>query len=217
MPIPKTITGTIIVSGIALAFTCVLHSPSDVSPLIPEDSTLPTVAISTVPTPLPRLEVLLLAELVISEETDDNLYVRSDYNHNRRDLCDTAGTDPYTGLRFETESCQVDHIVAAKEAHESGGHAWDRPTRRQFGDDPLNLVASRDCVNGSKGKRDPAEWSEVKSGVCGGAVLTTEGGCFWADRTIRVKHRYDLTVDTAELAALETALADCPRLGSVDD
>ena len=158
-----------------------------------------------------RLEALfgLLAELRTAVENDAG-YDRSDYNHDRRYLCNTAGVDPYTGLRFESSTCDVDHIVAAKEAHESGGHAWDRSTRRQFGDDALNLVASRDCVNRSKGSRDPAEWSGVQSGTCAGATLTTEGRCFWAARTIAVKYRYDLTVDTAERAALRTGLTNCP-------
>ena len=158
-----------------------------------------------------RLEALfgLLAELRTAVENDAG-YDRSDYDHDRRYLCNTAGVDPYTGLRFESSTCDVDHIVAAKEAHESGGHAWDRSTRRQFGDDALNLVASRDCVNRSKGSRDPAEWSGVRSGTCGGAALTTEGRCFWAARTVAVKYRYDLAVDTAERAALRTSLTNCP-------
>ena len=158
-----------------------------------------------------RLEALfgLLAELRTAVENDAG-YDRSNYDHARRYLCNTAGVDPYTGLRFESSTCDVDHIVAAKEAHESGGHAWDRSTRRQFGDDALNLVASRDCVNRSKGSRDPAEWSGVRSGTCGGAALTTEGRCFWAARTVAVKYRYDLAVDTAERAALRTSLTNCP-------
>ena len=158
-----------------------------------------------------RLEALfgLLAELRTAVENDAG-YDRSDYDHDRRYLCNTAGVDPYTGLRFESSTCDADHIVAAKEAHESGGHAWDRSTRRQFGDDALNLVASRDCVNRSKGSRDPAEWSGVRSGTCGGAALTTEGRCFWAARTVAVKYRYDLAVDTAERAALRTSLTNCP-------
>ena len=158
-----------------------------------------------------RLEALvgLLADLRTAVENGAG-YDRSDYDHDRRYLCDTAGVDPYTGLRFESSTCDVDHIVAAKEGHESGGHAWDRSSRRQFGNDALNLVASRDCVNRSKGSRDPAEWSGVRSGTCAGATLTGEGRCFWAARTVTVKYRYDLAVDTAERAALRTSLANCP-------
>ena len=137
-------------------------------------------------------------------------YDRADYEHDRRYLCDTPGADPYTGLSFEPSTCDVDHIVAAAEAHESGGHAWDRSTRQAFGNDALNLVASRDCVNRSKGSSDPAEWTGVQSGTCGGTTITTAGRCFWVAHTITVKHRYDLSVDTAERTALQARLADCP-------
>ena len=151
----------------------------------------------------------LLSELRTDVENPAG-YNRSDYEHDRRYLCDAPGVDPYTGLRFDPSTCDVDHIVAAKEAHESGGHSWDRSTRQQFGNDSLNLVTSRDCVNRSKGSRDPAEWSEVGSGTCGGAALTDAGRCFWSARTVAVKYRYDLAVDTAERAALQAGLADCP-------
>ena len=137
-------------------------------------------------------------------------YEREDYEHDRAYLCDTSGVDPYTGLAFDASSCDVDHIVAAKEAHESGGHSWDVATRERFGNDALNLVASRDCVNRSKGSSDTAEWSEVQSGTCEGAQLTAAGRCFWAARTVAVKYRYDLAVDARELTALESGLNPVP-------
>ena len=151
----------------------------------------------------------LLAALGTAAESPAG-YDRSDYEHDSGELCDTSGTDPYTGLSFSAATCDVDHIVAAKEAHESGGHRWDVATRGRFGDDALNLVASRDCVNRSKGSSDLAEWSGVRSGTCAGARLSAAGRCFWAARTVAVKYRYNLTVDTAERTALANALNECP-------
>ena len=151
----------------------------------------------------------LLAELRTVPESSA-AYDRDDYEHDRAHLCDASGVDPYTGLAFDASSCDVDHIVAAKEAHESGGHTWDVVTREQFGNDALNLVASRDCVNRSKGSSDSAEWSGVQSGTCQGAQLTAAGRCFWAARTVAVKYRYHLAVDARELAELESGLNQCP-------
>ena len=45
------------------------------------------------------------------------------------------------GLAFDNSTFDVDHIVAAKEAHETGGHSWDVSTRQRFGNEELNLVA----------------------------------------------------------------------------
>ena len=137
-------------------------------------------------------------------------YVREHYEHDRADLCDTPGVDPYTGLAFDASTCEVDHIVAPLEAHKSGGYFWAVETREQFGNDALNLVASRDCVRRSKGGSDVAEWSGVQSGDCEGAQLTVVGRCFWAARTVVVKHRYDLAVDRFERLVLESALRGCP-------
>ena len=216
---PTETTATTSESRAATTTGAPLATLGDAAPATPTETTATTTSTAAAAAPstvteaeeATRLEALfgLLAELRTAVENDAG-YDRSDYDHDRRYLCNTAGVDPYTGLRFESSTCDADHIVAAKEAHESGGHAWDRSTRRQFGDDALNLVASRDCVNRSKGSRDPAEWSGVRSGTCGGAALTTEGRCFWAARTVAVKYRYDLAVDTAERAALRTSLTNCP-------
>ena len=137
-------------------------------------------------------------------------YERSHYEHHSGHLCDTSGHDPYTGVAFGPDSCDVDHIVAAKEAHESGGASWSIDQRREFGNYGLNLVASRDCVNRSKSSNDISGWSGVKSGVCEGASLTTAGACFWAARTIAVKDDFGLAVDSAERTALSRALSGCP-------
>lgn len=180
------------------------------------DTTTTTTPDTTTTTTSPTTEttgrdalIELLAGLPTAAENPAG-YNRDDYEHDRGYLCDTSGTDPYTGLSFQPSTCDVDHIVAAKEGHESGGYAWDRSTRRSFGNDPLNLVASRDCVNRSKGSSDPAEWSRVQSGTCGGTTITTAGRCFWTVRTISVKHRYGLSVDSAERAALRSGLDGCP-------
>lgn len=150
-----------------------------------------------------------LDSLRTAAETDGG-FVRSHYEHHSGHLCDTSGHDPYTGVAFSPDSCDVDHIVAAKEAHESGGASWSIDRRREFGNYPLNLVASRDCVNRSKSSHDISGWSAVKSGPCAGSSLTTAGACFWAARTIAVKDDFGLAVDSAERTALDHALSGCP-------
>lgn len=153
--------------------------------------------------------VATLDSLRTADETGDG-FVRSHYEHHSGHLCDTSGHDPYTGVAFGPDSCDVDHIVAAKEAHESGGASWSIDRRRQFGNYGLNLVASRDCVNRSKSANDISGWNSVKSGPCEGAALTTAGACFWAARTVAVKNDFGLAVDAAERAALNRALSRCP-------
>ena len=140
--------------------------------------------------------------------------MRADFDHDRGYLCNDAGTDPYTGISFDAGTCDVDHIVAAQEAFESGAWEWDVTRRQTFGNDALNLVATRDCVNRSKGSRDMAEWlGRVASGTCEGVETTTQGRCYLAWKTVEVKAAYSLSVDTDEKNALTQVLDGCPSSG----
>ena len=141
-------------------------------------------------------------------------YERGDFDHDRAYLCDNAGADPYTGVAFDPETCDVDHIVAAQEAFESGAWEWDAARRRAFGNDAANLVPTRDCVNRSKGARDMAEWAgRIGSGDCEGLTTTAQGECYLAWKAVEVKAAHSLSVDQAERDALQRTLRDCPPSG----
>ncbi|WP_419929656.1 hypothetical protein [Candidatus Poriferisocius sp.] len=156
----------------------------------------------------------VLNTLTVVVEYGGSGYSRADFDHDRGYLCNDAGTDPYTGISFDPSTCDVDHIVAAQEAFESGGWSWDVARRETFGNDALNLVPTRDCVNRSKGARDMAEWSgRIGSGICEGVTTTSQGQCFLAWKTVEVKAAYSLSVDQAEKNALAQVLGGCPADG----
>ena len=150
--------------------------------------------------------------LPVAAERDSG-YDRDDWGPHNSGLCRGAvgSPDPYTGTRIDT--CNVDHVVALHEAHESGGWAWPANTKQQFSQDPANHVASRACVNQSKGGDDISEWSDadiVASSACGGGYSVTRAGrCFLARITVTVKSAWGLTVDRAEADALGATLAGC--------
>ena len=105
---------------------------------------------------------------------------------------------PYSCIAFDitpsgTAATDIEHIVALAEAHDSG---IDDDRRRDIASDLDNLTIADLTVNRSqKGARDAAEW------------MPTRHGAWFADRVIRVKLEYGLTVDTAERDALEALLA----------
>ena len=140
-------------------------------------------------------------------------YDRDDWGPHNSDLCrGAAGSpDPYTGTPIDT--CNVDHVVALHEAHESGGWAWSGNAKQRFSQDPANHVASRACVNQSKGGDDISEWSDAdiaRSSACGGGYAVTPAGrCFLAVTTAAVKSAWDLAVDQAEADALSRTLSGC--------
>ncbi|WP_420431844.1 hypothetical protein [Candidatus Poriferisocius sp.] len=157
----------------------------------------------------------VLNSLTVEAEYTGSGYVRADFDHDRGYLCNDSGIDPYTGIGFDPSTCDVDHIVAAQEAHESGAWKWEVARRQAFGNDALNLVPSRDCVNRSKGARDIAEWSgRIGSGVCKGVETTAQGLCYLARKTVEVKAAYSLSVDQAEKNALTQVLDGCPADGA---
>ena len=104
---------------------------------------------------------------------------------------------PYSCIAFDimsrgTAETDIEHIVALAEAHDSG-IADDR--RRAFASDLDNLTIADPTVNRSKIAKDAAEWRPLRHGA------------WFAQRVIKVKLEYGLSIDPAERDALEGLLA----------
>ena len=106
---------------------------------------------------------------------------------------------PYTGRCFaSTTETDIEHIVAASEAHDSGLCAADAATKARFARDTLNLTLASPRVNRhEKSGKDAAEWAPARN------------RCWFAARVVDVRRVYGLTVDRREAAALERILAAC--------
>ena len=175
---------------------------------VPEVS-VPEVSVPT--TSVPSVSVPSVS-LPVAPEYDTG-YDRDDWGPHNSGLCRGAvgSPDPYTGTPIDT--CNVDHVVALHEAHESGGWAWTVNTKQRFSQDPQNHVASRACVNQSKGGDDIFEWSDadiVSSSACGGGyTVAPSGRCLLARITVTVKSAWGLAADQSEADALTATLAGC--------
>lgn len=106
---------------------------------------------------------------------------------------------PYTGRIFEsTRQTDIEHIIATSEAHDSGLCAATPEARRAFARDPLNLALAGPRVNRQKKRNhDAGEW------------LPPWNRCWYADRVVRVRQKYRLTIDRREARALEAVLSGC--------
>lgn len=99
----------------------------------------------------------------------------------------------------------IDHVVARKNAWQSGASEWSDEELVRFGNDPLNLLAVEASLNRSHGSRAADEW-----------VPDTEAGaCTFTARQVAVKAAYDLTVTTDERTAMVDVLASCPGGGEL--
>ena len=104
----------------------------------------------------------------------------------------------YENRCFDTyKDVDVEHLVAKKEAHDSGLCAADAQTKINFTNDLENVALASPSVNRSKGARDPAEW------------LPEHSACWYVWQVLHIKRKYDLTVDDDEKNAIEEVLHDC--------
>nr|WP_246297449.1 excalibur calcium-binding domain-containing protein [Janibacter cremeus] len=110
-------------------------------------------------------------------------------------------TSRYDNRRFSRASdLDIDHVVALKEAWESGASSWSAARRQGFANDlgyGPSLIAVSASTNRSKSDRDPAQW------------MPRSSRCWYAGHWVAVKWRWGLKVDRSEKAALKRALSTC--------
>jgi len=67
--------------------------------------------------------------------------------------------EPYTGMTFtQASDLDIDHVVPLAHAHRTGGANWSRKQKRQFANDPDNLIAVDDRTNQEKSDKGPVRW-----------------------------------------------------------
>ena len=118
-----------------------------------------------------------------------------------RDIVRALGAvyGPYTGRCFaSTRESDIEHVVAASEAHDSGLCAADAETKARFSRDLRNLTLASPKVNRyQKSGKDAAEW------------IPHRNRCWFAARVVEVRQAYGLTIDRREAAALDRILMGC--------
>jgi hypothetical protein len=136
----------------------------------------------------------------------------------RRDLADLQvrpGTcfaqsgvlhDPYTGATIDfvrgpdtSSTVQIDHVVSLSDAWYKGARLWDDQRRRDFANDPRNLLAVGGQVNFDKAFRDVGSWLPPNPAF----------RCAFVARVVEVKTAYQLWVSANEKDAMRRVLRDC--------
>ncbi|CAB4898489.1 unannotated protein [freshwater metagenome] len=107
---------------------------------------------------------------------------------------------PYDGARWSSPSdIDIDHVVALKEAWDSGAWAWSKATRKAYANDTSDkrtLLAVTDNVNQRKSDKDPSQWvPPLKSYVC-----------TYLGNWISVKARWNLSMDISERGRIKNLL-----------
>jgi uncharacterized protein DUF1524 len=114
--------------------------------------------------------------------------------------------DPYTGQTIvfvrgpaSSSAVQIDHVVSLADAWYKGARSWDDQRRRDFANDPRNLLAIGGQANFDKAFRDAAAWLPPSSAF----------RCEFVARQVEVKTDYQLWVSGKEKDAMRRVLRDC--------
>jgi hypothetical protein len=107
---------------------------------------------------------------------------------------------PYDGARWSSPTdVDIDHVVALKEAWDSGAWAWSSATRKAYANDTSDrrtLLAVTDNVNQQKSDKDPSNWvPPLKSSLC-----------TYLGNWISVKARWNLSMDQSEWGRIKNLL-----------
>ncbi len=67
--------------------------------------------------------------------------------------------DPYSGKAFtNAQSLDIDHIVPLQFAHTHGAADWPSSQKKDFANDPLNIIPVYNSLNRQKGSKPPEQW-----------------------------------------------------------
>lgn len=114
-------------------------------------------------------------------------------------------TDPYTRsvIQFvrgpRSAEVQIDHLVALSDAWQKGAQQWSASKRRDFANDPRNLLAVSGGANSQKRDGDAATWLPANKSY----------RCTYVTKQVRVKKVYGLWVTAAERDAIRRVLSSC--------
>ena len=188
------------------------QSPPSTTPEIRPETVL-SISVSPVPADIPgydrsewkhwndedgdcqdaRQEVLVSESLVeVTFETDRNCRVATGRWYGA-----------FTGAYVEAPGdLDVDHLVPLKNAHDSGGWAWNSAGKEEYANylgDPDHLIAVTSGANRSKGAKGPEEWMPPDQGYW----------CRYATDWTEVKFEWGLTMTQGEAEAVIAMLDTC--------
>lgn len=108
----------------------------------------------------------------------------------------------YDGLTHtDPSNLDIDHMVALKEAWDSGAWRWSSSQRQKFANDlsdPRSLIAVTSGVNRSKGDKDPSNWLPPRR----------EAICTYVTDWVAVKARWKLSMDSSEWGRIKNILTN---------
>ncbi len=123
-----------------------------------------------------------------------------------RDVLGDTYAGPYTGNDYEVidgpggislsrMALQRDHVVAQRDAWDSGACRWEEDDWRAFGLDTNNLLLVAAVANNRKSDHGPADYTPPNTAFV----------CSWINLWVSVKRAYDLTIESDDARAVNAS------------
>ena len=117
--------------------------------------------------------------------------------------------DPYTGDTVtDATKLDVDHMIPLKNAHDSGGWAWDKDKKAAYANEmgySDHLIAVTASANRKKGARGPEEYKPANQ----------DYWCDYAIDWVQIKVDWELSATQEEWTALQKMLETCDSPPSI--
>jgi hypothetical protein len=104
-------------------------------------------------------------------------------------------------ILVDSRNVDIDHLIPLKHAHDSGGEDWSREKKKQFANDPENLVITNRKYNRMKGAKTIAEW----------LPLDRKYSCLYASDWVKIKNKYKLKLSSNEEQTIRSLQIHCPQ------
>jgi len=146
----------------------------------------------------------------IAAEVDDGSYDRDHYSYPssiEADIVNQQGGlfSPYSHKCFDSASeTDIEHIVAAAEAHASGMYSKTEEERGAYAKDLDNLTLAAPGLNrNQKSDKDPAEW------------MPDNNKCWYVGKWVEIKKKYNLSMDQTEADSIAAVYLECDYFGMI--
>ena len=146
----------------------------------------------------------------IADEVDDGSFDRDHYSYPSSIEADIVNKQdglfsPYSLKCFDSASeTDIEHIVAAAEAHASGMYAKTEEQREAYAQDLDNLTLAAPGLNRHrKSDKDPAEW------------MPDNNKCWYVGKWVEIKKKYNLSMDQAEADSIAVVYQECDFFGMI--
>ncbi len=103
----------------------------------------------------------------------------------------------YPEVHTNAKKVDIDHLIPLKNAHQTGGSAWNKIEREVFANDPENLVITNLTYNRKKGAKGIDGWLPVHKNYA----------CKYIKDWAKLKKKYSLQMTAKEQQTLK--LSDC--------